>query len=493
MGRFVHDDGTITRSAVSMNAFDYSRHDGLGLAALVARREVSPVELVEAAIACIERHNGALNAVVYKAYDEARRVAAGRLPEGPFQGVPFLIKDLSRRVAGWPCSMGSVFAEMGPADDDSVLVARYRDAGVVLLGATNTPEFGIPGVTHSERLGLCKNPWDLTRTPGGSSGGSAAAVASGMVPMAHASDGLGSIRIPAACCGLVGLKPTRDRNPWDPDGVWRGCGLVVDHIVCRSVRDSAAMLDATGYPQPASPYAPPAKAGPYLDEVTRTPGKLRIRWSGHTPTGLPIDGEVERALAETAELLRALGHEVQPGALEVDQLALYYAARTMLAANFAAEMKREVARVGREPGDGELGPLARRSYEAGKQLSGADALTAMRQVHALCWQILQQFQGFDVLVTPVLGALPPRTDDLDPLAGDLRTFDKRTAASFPFAAPFNMTGQPAISLPLAQSASGVPIGMMFIARYADEATLFRLAGQLEKERPWADRRPALWG
>jgi len=472
---------------------EYASHDGLGLAGLVARREVSPVELVEAAIAGIERHNGTLNAVVYKAYDEARRTAAGALPEGPFKGVPFLIKDLARRVVGWPCSMGSVFADTGPAADDSVLVQRYREAGLVLLGTTNTPEFGIPGVTHSERLGLCKNPWNPAHTPGGSSGGSAAAVASGMVPMAHASDGLGSIRIPAACCGLVGMKPTRDRNPWDPDGMWRGCGLVVDHIVSRSVRDSAAMLDATGYPQAASPFAPPPKAGPYLDEVQRSPGKLRITWSSQTPTGRPIDAEVEQALVATAELLASLGHDVQQRALRVDWLALYFAARAMLAANFAAEMKGLIARVGREPGEAELGPLARRSYEAGKLVSGADALAASQRVHALSWQILEQFQSFDVFLTPVLGAPPPLTADLDPLSGDLKTFDSRTAASFPFTPPFNMTGQPSISLPLAHSASGLPMGMMFTARYGDESTLFRLAGQLEKARPWADRHPALWG
>ena len=476
----------------SLSASEYARHDGLGLAALVARGEVSPAELVEAAIAAIERHNAALNAVVYKAYDEARRTAAGKLPDGPFRGVPFLMKDLGRRVKGWPCSMGSLFAQAGPADDDSVLVQRHRAAGLVLVGATNTPEFGIPGVTHSARLGLCKNPWNPAHTPGGSSGGAAAAVASGMVPVAHASDGLGSIRIPAACCGLVGLKPTRDRNPWDPDGAGRGAGLVVDHIVCRSVRDSAAMLDATGYPQPASPYAPPPKAGPYLDEVQRSPGKLRVLWSSQTPTGRPIDDEVAHALADTAELLAALGHDVRPGALAVDLRALYLAARTMLAANFAAEMKTIVARVGREPRDGELGQLARRNYEAGKQVSGADAFAAARRAHALCWQILDQFQGFDVLLTPVLGTLPPRADDLDPVATELRTFDKRTAASFPFTAPFNMTGQPAITLPLAQSRSGLPIGMMFVARYGDEATLFRLAAQLEKARPWADRHPAIW-
>jgi amidase len=475
-----------------MKPSDYASHDGVGLAALVARGEVSPAELVESAIASIEQHNGALNAVVHKAYDEARRTAAGALPDGPFRGVPFLMKDLGRRVKGWPCSQGSTFAGSGPADEDSVLVSRYRNAGLVLLGATNTPEFGIPGVTHSQRLGLCKNPWNTAHTPGGSSGGSAAAVASGMVPVAHASDGMGSIRIPAACCGLVGLKPTRDRNPWDRDGLGRVCGLAVDHIVSRSVRDSAAMLDATGYPQAASPYAPPPKAGPYLDEVQRSPGKLRITWSDKTPTGLPIDPEVQRALLDTVESLSSLGHDVQPGALKVDQLALYYAARTMLAANFAAEMQHVVARVGREPGDGELGQLARRAYDSGKRVSGADALVAIQRVHALCWQILEQFQGFDVFVSPVLGTLPPRTDDLDPVATELKTFDKRTAVSFPFTAPFNMTGQPSISLPLAQSHSGLPIGMMFTARYGDEATLFRLAAQLEKERPWADRHPPLW-
>jgi amidase len=476
-----------------MSPLDYARHDGLGLAALVARGEVSPAELVESAIACIERHNGTLNAVVYKAYDEARRTAAGPLPDGPFQGVPFLIKDLGRRVAGWPCSMGSVFGQLPAAAEDSVLVRRYRDAGLILVGATNTPEFGIPGVTHSARLGLCKNPWNPAHIPGGSSGGSAAAVASGMVPMAHASDGLGSIRIPAACCGLVGLKPTRDRNPWDPDELWRACGLAVDHIVCRSVRDCAAMLDATGTPQPASPYAPPPKAGPYRDEVGRPPGALRIAWSSQTPTGRPIDPEIERALADTAALLASLGHTVEPRALRLDWLALYHAARTLLAANFAAEIKGIVARVGREPGDDELGPLARRSYEAGKQVSGADALAAAQRVRALSWQLLEQFGDFDVFVTPVLGTLPPRTDELDPLAGDLRAFDQRTAATFPFTPPFNMTGQPSISLPLVQSPTGLPIGMMFTARYADEATLFRLAAQLEQARPWADRRPPIWG
>src|SRR5437870_4529980 len=248
-----------------MGFAEYADHDGLGLAELVRSKEVTPAELVEAAIERIERQNPILNAVVYKAYDEARRTAGGRLPDGPFTGVPFLVKDLGCPVGGWPRTGGSRFTKDEVPAADSVLTRRFREAGVVFLGKTNTPEFGITGTTESVLLGPCRTPWNPDHIAGGSSGGAAAAVASGMVPVAHASDGLGSIRIPAACCGLVGLKPTRERNPSDPDSLGRGCGLVVDHIVSRSVRDCAAMLDATGAPQPASPFAPAPKAGPYLD------------------------------------------------------------------------------------------------------------------------------------------------------------------------------------------------------------------------------------
>ncbi len=226
---------------------DYSEYDGLGLAELVAKRAVTPSELVEAAIERIERHNPTLNAVVYKGYDDARARAKGELPDGPFKGVPFLIKDLGMPVAGWPRSHGSKFARLVDSADGG-LTARYRAAGVVPVGKTNTPEYGITGTTESAALGPCRNPWNPGYITGGSSGGAAGAVAAGIVPMAHASDGLGSIRIPAACCGLVGMKVTRDRNPNMPDGFDYALGNVVDHIVSRTVRDSAAMLDATGYP-----------------------------------------------------------------------------------------------------------------------------------------------------------------------------------------------------------------------------------------------------
>lgn len=474
---------------------DYAEYDGLGLAALIRKGEATPMEVLEAAIARIERHDGALNGVVYKAYDEARRTVAGALQDGAskgaFWGVPFLIKDLNVRVKGWPRTSGSRFARIDADEEDSVLVTRYREAGVVLVGKTNTPEFGIPGVTTSAALGPCRNPWNTDHIAGGSSGGAAAAVASGMVPLAHASDGLGSIRIPAACCGLVGLKTTRDRVANGVHDADRVIGLSVDHVVTRTVRDSAAMLDASGAPQSASPYAPPRQDGPYLEEVSKSPGRLRIAWSSETPTGNPIDAEVQAALERTAETLKALGHDVREEGLGIDYRALYRAQGLISAANLSALIRRWVEIKGREPGD-DIEGLARRAYEYGKTISGQDALWGMQELRLLTRQILQRFESWDVYLTPVMCTPPPRVDYLDTLVDDLREFDRRQAATFGFTPPFNMTGQPSMSLPLWQSASGLPIGMMFTARYADEATLLRLAGQLEKELPWKDRRPPVW-
>jgi amidase len=475
-----------------MSFAEYAEYDALGLAELVRRKEVRPLELVEAAIAVIERRNPALNAVVHKAYDEARAVAAAPLSEGPFAGVPFLIKDLGAKVKGWPRTSGSHFAQVAADVEDSELVARYRASGVVLLGKTNTPEFGIPGVTQSERLGPCGNPWNPEHISGGSSGGAAAAVASGMVPMAHASDGLGSIRIPAANCGLVGMKITRDRTPICEvtDGV---LGFSVHHVVSRSVRDSAAMLDATGYAQAGDPFQAPAKDGPYLDEVGRAPGRLRIAWSAETPSGRPIDPEVEAALHRTVDLLKGLGHEVFEQGLGIDYRALYRAQGQASASNFAANIQRWVEALGREPEEGELGPLARRAYEAGKRMGGQATFHALQELRLFCRQILARFETFDVFLTPTMSRPSPRIDWLNPLTVELREFDRRQADTYATTPPFNFTGQPSISLPLWQSKSGLPLGMMFSGRFADEATLYRLAGQLERELPWKDRRAPLYG
>jgi amidase len=470
---------------------DYADYDGLGLAELVRNRDATPTELLEAAIARIERHNPKLNAVVYKAYDEARAVANAPLPDGPFRGVPFLIKDLGVRVKGWPRTSASHFACVDADADDSELITRYRAAGVVMAGKTNTPEFGIPGVTTSARLGPCRNPWNTDHISGGSSGGAASAVAAGIVPLAHASDGLGSIRIPAACCGLVGMKTTRDRNPNGAHDSDRAIGLSVDHVVSRTVRDSAAMLDATGYPEPASPYAPPPKDRPYLEEVSRSPGKLRIAWSSETPRGKPIDPEVQAAIERTAEVLAKLGHDVRNEGLGIDYRALYRAQGLVSAANFAAGIKRWVEIKGREPGD-DIEGLARRAYEAGKSITGMDAMWGWQQLRLMNRQILAKFEDWDVYLTPVLCTPPPRVDYLDTLMPDLKEFDRRQADTFGYTPPFNMTGQPSLSLPLWQSKSNLPIAMMFAGRYGDEATLYRLAGQLEKELPWKDRKPPLW-
>ena len=474
-----------------MSFDDFSDHDGLGLAALVAKGEVTPAELTEAAIARVERHNPTLNAVVHQAFDEARAVAAGPLPDGPFRGVPFLIKDLGAQVKGWPRTSGSHFACVAADREDSELVRRYRAAGVVLLGKTNTPEFGIPGVTQSERLGPCGNPWNPEHISGGSSGGSAAAVAAGMVPMAHASDGLGSIRIPAANCGLVGMKTTRDRTPACEIAAG-AVGFTVDHVVSRTVRDSAAMLDATGYPLATAPYAAPHKELPYMEEITRDPGRLRIAWSSETAGGRPIDPEVRAALEATAKTLEGLGHDVVEQGLGIDYRALYRAAGPLSGANFAASMQRLIDKVGREPEEHELETLTWSLLRGGRKVTGIAAALSLQELRQQCHGVLALFETFDVYLTPVLGTPPPKVGHIDPVNLDPKELNRRQAQAFPFTPPFNFTGQPSLSLPLAQSASGLPLGMMFTGRYADEATLFRLAAQLEVAMPWKDRRPAVW-
>ena len=475
-----------------MALYEYSQHDGLGLAALVARGDATPTELVEAAIERIEQHDGCLNAVVYRAFAEARAAASGSLPDGPFRGVPFLVKDFGIGVAGWRCTSGSRFAREVIDREDTGLTRRYRAAGVVLLGRGASSEFGIVGSAETALFGPTRNPWNTEHVAGGSSGGSAAAVAAGIVPMAHASDGLGSIRIPAACCGLVGLKPTRDRVPNLPDGFDYAMGFCVDHVVTRTVRDSAAMLDATGEPEPGSPYAIPPKAGHYLDEVGRSPGRLCIAWSSETPSGAQVDPEVQHALESTASTLAALGHDVRAEGLGIDYRALYAARLPVSAANFAAGMARVISEVGREPQEDELEPMTWAALQSARRVTGEQAFLGFQELRMLARGVLQRFEGFDIYLSPVMTTPPPRVGFADPALVRPAEIAQRQAKLFPFTAMFNFTGQPSISLPLAHSNAGLPIGMMLTARYGDEAVLFRLAGQLEKEIPWANRRPKVW-
>ncbi len=472
---------------------EYSDYDGLGLAELVRRGEVTPSELCEEAIARIEKHNDRLNAVVHKAYGPARRQAAGELPAGPFRGVPFLIKDLGCAVAGMPRTSGSRFLAGERDEEDGELTRRYRAAGVLILGKTNTPELGITGTTESALLGRCRNPWNPSHISGGSSGGAAAATAAGIVPLAHASDGRGSIRIPAACCGLFGLKTTRERNPGGPKDGPRVTGYGVDHVVSRTVRDSAAMLDATGYPEPAAPYAPPPKDRPYLEDVATPPGRLRIAFSSETPRGVPIHPENQAAMEDTARLLEELGHDVVERGLRIDYRALYRAQGIVGGANAAANLREMVLRIGREPREDELEPLTWAGIRRGQKRTGEEVMGALHTLRDRCREILEFFDDVDVYLTPVMGTPPPRIGYIDPVNLEPREVGRRQADVFPFTPPFNFTGQPAMSVPLAWSSDGLPLGMQFAARYADEATLFRLAAQLEQARPWIDRRPEVWG
>jgi amidase len=378
------------------------------------------------------------------------------------------------------------------SEEDDELVRRYRASGMVLLGKSNTPEFGITGTTESAYLGPCRNPWDTRRISGGSSGGAASAVAAGIVPMAHASDGLGSIRIPAACCGLVGLKPTRDRNPIRPSDQG-GIAFSVNHIVSRTVRDSAAMLDWTGQPQPHAFFAAPPKERPYLEELQRKPTKLKIAFHGDAPSGTALHPDVARTLAATVRVLGELGHEVIEKPLRMDWRKLYRAQGVWSAGNFAGATAENALELGRPPGEGDLEKLTQWILGGGKRVTAEIHYQAELTLKKLGRELLAQWDEHDVFLCPTMITPPPEVGYIDPVTLEPKELNHRQASTFGFTPPFNFTGQPAISLPLGWSAEGLPIGMMFAARYADEATLFRVAAQLEEAMPWSSRRPPVWG
>lgn len=472
---------------------EYSNYDATGLAELVRDGETTPSELIEEAISRAEKYNSELNALTYKAYDEARTTAAGDLPDGPFRGVPFLIKDIASPVANWPQTSGSKFLANQIAPEDGALTKRHRAAGLVLFGKTNTPEFGITGTTEGAYLGACRNPWNTDYISGGSSGGAAASVAAGVLPMAHASDGLGSIRIPAACCGLFGLKITRDRNPNSSYDNAAAIGLTVEHVVTRSVRDSAGLLDATGFREPGSPFASPPKARPYIEEIQITPGALRIAFHSETPNGKPVHPEIRAALETTARRLDALGHHVEERGLGINYRKLYAAQRAVSGSNFAATVDAAIEAQGREPDQDEFEPLTWRNYKASKHYTGTDAMAGWATLRSLSREILALHETYDVILSPVLGTPVPRIGEIDPVNMEPRDVDRRQAEVFPFTPPQNISGQPSMSVPVGFDFAGLPIGMMFSAQYGDEATLFRLAAQLEQAHPWQSKRPALWG
>jgi amidase len=463
--------------------------DATALADLVRRGEVTPLELVDAAIDRIERVNPRLNAVVTPMYEIARQVAQSDLPDGIFKGVPFLLKDLQAAYAGVKMTCGSRYMKDFVPDHDSELVVRHKRAGLIVVGKTNTPEFGILPTTEPELHGRTRNPWGVTRTPGGSSGGSAAAVAAGMVPMAHAGDGGGSIRIPASCCGLFGLKPTRARNPLGPSFGDLFSGLIVEHALTRSVRDSAALLDATSGPAPGDPYYAPPVTRPFREEVGADPGRLRIGFTTIPPTGSPVEPDCIAAVDDAAKLCADLGHEVEETKFTINGEMLSQAFLTLWSAGNAWMLHSLSYAVGRKATPEELEPLTQVLAEIGGRRSAPEYLTAVQIIQVISRRVAAMFEKYDVLLTPTLGEAPVPLGSFDPTPEDAMQGMKRAAQFVPFTPIFNATGQPAMSVPLYWNEAGLPIGAHFAGRFGDEATLFRLAGQLEAAKPWAAQRP----
>ena len=469
---------------------DYESYDALGLAALVKAGEVSAAEVLEAAIARVEARNPAINAVVMELYDHAAQAIAAGLPEGPFTGVPFLLKDLGSALAGARTARGSrFFADLPPANRDSLHVSRLKQAGMAIYGKTSSCELGLSLTCEPQLYGPSRNPWDPERTPAGSSGGAAAAVAARLLPIAHASDGFGSIRAPAASCGLVGLRPTRARNTMAPYFGESLGGLAIEHAVSLTVRDSAALLDATAGPAPGDPYIAPPPARPFLDEVGADPGSLRIAVTSKAPNEAPVEDDPLRVLAEAASLCADLGHRVDEADPAIDGADVVPTFRTISAIQILYLLRTHPE--GRAPAPGELETVVADTATLAEGIDGASYMAAVHTAHRIGRQMAAFHEDWDVLLTPGLGTLPPKLGWLDMTMDDLEEYWRRVFRFSPFTVWFNLTGQPAMMIPLGVTGSGFPVAVQAVARFGDEATLFRLAAQLEAARPWIGRRPAL--
>jgi Asp-tRNA(Asn)/Glu-tRNA(Gln) amidotransferase A subunit family amidase len=468
---------------------DYIAHDALGLAALVRDKEVSAAELLEIAIARTEDVNPQLNAVVLKHYDLARAQVAAGLPDGPFTGVPFLVKDLFVDVAGTTTTSGSCFLKDSVAKVDSTVAARYKRAGLVIYGKTHSPELGGGPTTESSLFGVTRNPWDLSVTPGGSSGGSAAAVAAGMTPIANGSDAGGSIRMPAALCGLFGMKPTRGRVPLGPARFDGGGGVATVHALTRSVRDSAALLDVSSGPEPGAIYASAAQRRPFQHAVDEAPPKLRIALNMAGISHGGTDSVCIDAARDAARKCEALGHIVTEASPDLD-VELFMRARDKLwAATICSAVLGLQRAYGRAAKPEDFEPWTWKQYEAGLQVRGDEVLMAREAMFTLHKQFASFMQNYDVVLSPALQTLGPTPGTISTRQTSdeaIRQVSRYVAFSF----IFNFTGQPSMAVPLYWSPdTGMPVGVQFSGRFGDEDLLFRLAGQLERAYPWFDKLP----
>lgn len=479
--------------AIPASLATYGAHDATALAGLVRRKQVSPRELVVAALSAVERLNPQLNAVCQvfaeEALGEAENVSLG----APFAGVPFLIKDLTIQMPGKRCDSGSRFAQGIVADHETELMRRFRRSGVITIGKTTTPELGAKVVTESELTGYTRNPWSLAHTPGGSSGGSSAAVAAGIVPLAHGNDGLGSIRIPASNCNLFGLKPTRQRTPSGPRQGELSGGRAVEFVMSRSVRDSAVMLDCVHGIDAGAPHCAPTPDRPFAQAAAEAPPSLRIAFMTKTFSGARVDPECGDAVLEAAKLCAGFGHQVEEARLDVGWDSFYPALIAGGCASAAAGIVMLGDALARTPSPDNLEPFTWLVYERGRQMSAVDYFQALAEFARVQRVLGTYFATVDILLTPVLTRPPARVGEqsLPPVSVEEAWHDFGGDGYSPFAGLFNITGQPAASIPFAMSKEGLPIGIHAVARFGDEATIFSLASQIESARPWHRRLPPL--
>lgn len=475
---------------------EYDRLDALGLAALVACGDVKPDELLDEALARAERVNPALNAIVHVREEAARAMIGATLPDGPFRGVPFLLKDLGAEAAAFPSSNGSRLFTPTEYGYDSAVYARLRAAGLVTFARTTSPELGIGPTTEAQVYGgPTRNPWSTDHTSGGSSGGTAAAVAAGVIPAAHGSDGGGSVRIPAASCGLFGLKVTRARIPDGPASGEGWGGMSTDGFLTRSVRDSAALLDAVHGPDLGAPYHAPAFGGSYLDAIASPPPRLRVAFSLKSFTGADVHPDVRTAIEEAASLCEALGHVVFERDPRFDVVSLMRQWARIVACGTALSVRQKVSARGRPLEDHEIEGVTHGAIAFAEGVTGSDYLASLNAVHAFGRRVAAFFTDCDMLLTGTLAEPPARIGRFKPDNrdfADYRLGERGVVHYCPFPPVFNASGQPAMNVPLSWNAEGLPIGVQFAARAGGEVELLQLAAQLEQAQPWADRRPPVW-
>ena len=465
-----------------MNNSEYFSYDALGLAELVRTKQISSIELLEVAIALTEKLDPKLNAVPIKHFELARENLKNNTDSGIFNGVPFLLKDLNNYLKGTVTSGGSRVLENITADHTSELVKRTLDSGLNIFGKTNSPELGLTVTTEPVLYGPTRNPWDLDRSSGGSSGGASSAVAAGIIPMAQASDGGGSIRIPASCCGLFGLKPTRARTPLGPVSLEGWGGQSIFHCVSVSVRDSAALLDVTSGPEKGAPYRSAYQEKSFLEQINIEPGNLKIGYL--EDSSISVDEDVKEVMNSTIDLCQKLGHSVESTKINFSSEEISLAIITIISSNVSHAVKSQSNQTGREVSNEYFENVTLQMAENGNNFSASDYVNAIKINHRLGQELEKMFDQYDVLLSPVLASPPVKIGTIDMNTNDMKTYVERLTKYSPFTGIFNQSGQPSMSVPLFRTKDNLPVGSMFSAAFGNENLLFSLAGQLEQAQPW---------